>query len=88
MWGTITRVTTGHSECSYSRCATDGVHSVRVLPKMGQFDLLAADAVNNLDAESQVEEYERILSADIKIPSKKGYSAECRDLQSRVSFGR
>ena len=40
------------------------------------------------DAESQVEEYERILSADIKIPAKKGYSAECRDLQSQVSTAR
>ncbi|KAM0752261.1 kinase-like protein [Meredithblackwellia eburnea MCA 4105] len=31
-------------------------------------------------AESRVEEYERILSGEIKIPTKKGYSPEGRDL--------
>lgn len=37
-----------------------------------------------LDAESQVEEYERILSGEIKIPVRKGYSAEGRDLLLKV----
>lgn len=35
-------------------------------------------------AESQVEEYERILSGEIKVPVKKGYSPENRDLQLKV----
>ncbi|ORY88089.1 kinase-like domain-containing protein [Leucosporidium creatinivorum] len=35
-------------------------------------------------AESQVEEYERILSGEIKIPVRKGYSAEGRDLLLRL----
>ncbi|KAK4049032.1 hypothetical protein OIV83_004393 [Microbotryomycetes sp. JL201] len=35
-------------------------------------------------AENQIDEYERILSGEIKIPTKKGYSNECRDLQLRL----
>lgn len=35
-------------------------------------------------AETQVEEYERILSGEIKIPVRKGYSAEGRDLLLKV----
>ncbi|KAK4055989.1 hypothetical protein OIO90_002984 [Microbotryomycetes sp. JL221] len=35
-------------------------------------------------AENQIDEYERILNAEIKIPSKKGYSDACRDLQLRL----
>ncbi|KDE02452.1 AGC/AKT protein kinase [Microbotryum lychnidis-dioicae p1A1 Lamole] len=35
-------------------------------------------------AENRIEEYERILSGEIKIPAKKGYSPEGRDLLQRL----
>lgn len=35
-------------------------------------------------AETRVEEYERILSGEIKIPNKRGYSVESRDLLLKV----
>lgn len=36
-------------------------------------------------AESQIEEYERILQMEIKIPNKRGYGAEVKDLLLKVS---
>lgn len=35
-------------------------------------------------AESRIEEYERILEGEIRIPNKKGYGPELRDLLLKV----
>lgn len=81
MLATTIAVTGGRWASSSSKCATDGVHSVsRGLALSSIESLLTCFA----DAESQVEEYERILSGEIKVPVKKGYSAENRDLQLKV----
>lgn len=36
-------------------------------------------------AESRIEEYERILQMEIKIPNKRGYGPELKDLLLKVS---
>lgn len=82
---TIIVVIGGRLACYFLKCASDVVLSVRAPPfELLGFPLLTG--LSNLDAESRIEQYELILSGEIKIPNKKEYSPESRDLLLEVSF--